>query len=115
MYRLPLNKSEHVILENIDDLELFRRQKLVSVEISERITGSGVGTDHFKLKPAKDNDPLIFLYIDRLLWDKGIGELVEASKMLRDKGILVRVQLLGPAATKNKSSAGIDKVKAWEN
>ena len=100
------------IHENIDDLELLRRQKLGSVGISGRITGPGVGTDHFKPKPAKDNDPLIFLYIDRLLWDKRIGELVEASRMLRDKGILVRVQLLGPAATKNKSSVGIDKVKA---
>jgi len=115
LYRLSLNKSKHVIFENLDDLALFRQQKLVSVAISERIAGPGVDTDHFKRKPAKHNDPFIFLYIGRLLWDKGIGELVEASRMLRDKGILVRVQLLGPAATNNKSSVGIDKVKAWEN
>ena len=115
LYRLSLNKSDHVIFENIDDLELFRRKKLVSVGISERIAGPGVDIDYFKPKPVKDNNPFIFLYIGRLLWDKGIGELVEASRMLRDKGILVRVQLLGPVTTNNKSAVGIDKVKAWKN
>jgi glycosyltransferase involved in cell wall biosynthesis len=52
--------------------------------------------------------------IGRLLWDKGVGEYVEAARQLRMTYPQARFQLLGPAGVANPSAISQDEVDTWQ-
>jgi glycosyltransferase involved in cell wall biosynthesis len=53
--------------------------------------------------------------VSRLLWDKGVGELVEAARRLRLRHPEVQVQLLGFLDVQNPSAIQRRDVQAWES
>ncbi|MNE19938.1 N,N'-diacetylbacillosaminyl-diphospho-undecaprenol alpha-1,3-N-acetylgalactosaminyltransferase [compost metagenome] len=55
-----------------------------------------------------------FLLIARMLWDKGVGEFVEAAKIIKIKYPKVIFQLLGNCHSDNPSSIGPSIIKNWE-
>ena len=54
------------------------------------IRGSGVDTSRFIHLPESAGIPTIVL-ASRMLWDKGVGEFVDAAKQLRKDGVNCRV------------------------
>ena len=57
------------------------------------IRGSGVDLLEFPPQPDPEGVPTVAM-VSRLLWNKGVGELVEASRILRDRGLKVRTLLI---------------------
>jgi glycosyltransferase involved in cell wall biosynthesis len=49
-----------------------------------------------------------------MLWDKGVGEFVEAARILRREGTTARFQLLGPCGVANPSAIQRSELAAWE-
>lgn len=96
MYKSALSKNRVVFFQNPDDLELFRDLKLVSYKGQQIIiNGSGVDISHFAYSPPP-TEPIYFLLMARLIWDKGIGEYVEAARNLKNRYPKVSFKLLGP-------------------
>jgi len=96
MYKSALSKNKIVFFQNPDDLELFRDLKLVSSKGQQIIiNGSGVDISHFAYSPPP-TEPISFLLMARLIWDKGIGEYVEAARNLKNRYPKVSFKLLGP-------------------
>lgn len=95
MYRIALSKpGARVIFQNLRDRDFFVQQGLVKDNQTLVIPGSGVDPDRFRpgLEPA--GEPVI-LMASRMLWDKGVGELVEAARLLRERGFSGKVILAG--------------------
>lgn len=109
-YRIALKKTAKVFFQNFDDMELFIRHKFVKPERAERIPGSGI--DYEKFSPVlvnKKSNPFQFLFIGRLIKDKGIFEFVEAARIINKKYPNVTFGVLGPFWNQNLKSNTITK------
>ena len=112
LYRGALRCNHKVFFQNKDDKMEFCRMRIL--ELAEKgvvVNGSGVDTSFFVQSEVSDN-PLCFLLIGRLLWEKGIGEYVEAARALKSSYPAVNFQLLGPMDS-NPSARGEDVLDAW--
>lgn len=111
IYRHALQKTRKVFFQNFDDMNLFLQKKFVTKEIAERVPGSGV--DYQKFSPitnVKTNEEnFIFLFIGRLIKDKGIFEFVEAARMIRKKFPNIIFNVIGPFWHQNLKSNTITK------
>jgi glycosyltransferase involved in cell wall biosynthesis len=114
LYKFALRSSLKVFFQNNDDLALFSDNGLVRKSIAERIPGSGV--DIHKFVPSKNDnakDKFIFMLVARLLWDKGIGEFVEAARLLREKYPNVVYRLVGFLDPDNPQGISSHQIKIW--
>ena len=59
------------------------------------------------------NRPFCFLLVARLLWDKGVGEYVEAARMVRRKYPMAKFQLLGFLDVKNPTAVSNTQMVDW--
>ena len=114
LYRLALKKIRIVFFQNKDDKDLFIKQNLITRESARLIPGSGIDLKKFKICGPPNNNYPVFLLISRMLWDKGIGEFVEAASILKSKYPNVKFQLLGPVGVENRSAIPIEKITEWQ-
>lgn len=84
-YRIALKKSNMVIFQNRDDLDLFLGYNLVERNKTKLIVSSGVDIEKFS--PVSSNNKKgnreRVLMIGRLLWEKGVGEFVQAAEIVK--------------------------------
>ncbi len=111
IYRYALKKTKKVFFQNFDDMNLFIENNFVSKEIVERVPGSGV--DYEKFSPMafdkKSGNHFTFLFIGRLIKDKGIFEFVEAARIMRKKYPSILFNVIGPFWHQNLRSNTITK------
>ncbi len=105
-------RRTQVVFQNPDDRNWFVRHRLVPASRAHVILGSGVDVDRFRATPEQPGEPVILL-ASRLIWDKGIGELVEASRRLRARGIVCRVVMVGAPDDENPNSVPAETLKQW--
>ncbi len=115
LYRLAFARSATVFFQNPDDLAMFVRARLVQERKARLLPGSGIDLQEFALPPAWKEDPaqFTFLLIARLLWDKGVGEFVEAARQVRARHPDARFQLLGFLDVANRTAVSRSDVEAW--
>lgn len=95
LYRQALRPPAVVFFQNPDDRGLFVAAGIVETGRAKLLPGSGIDLAHFAPRPERAGGPFTFLFAGRLLWAKGVGEFVEAGRMLRGQGRNVRLQILG--------------------
>ena len=114
LYRVALRRSHRVFFHNEDDRDLFIARRLVVPEQAAVIPGSGVDLKRFEPSPLPGSvDRLTFLFIGRLLWEKGVGEFVEAARMVRQEVPEARFQVLGPVDTGKRGVPTAD-IEEWK-
>lgn len=115
LYRFTFRRAAHVFFQNRDDMSFFVNSGLVQADKAERVPGSGVDLARFvptvrALRPA--HAP-VFLLAARMLWDKGVGEYVEAARKVRQRYPAVEFRLLGFLDVQNPSAIPRAQVEAW--
>lgn len=97
MYRCALKKSQTVFFENDDNLDEFLRRKIVKESQAVLLPGAGVNTQEYPETPYPDEaDGIRFLYLGRIMKEKGIDELFEAAVKLKEKyGEKFKLDLVG--------------------
>lgn len=105
-------KGKTLILQNMDDYNLFIDQNILRKDNLTLIAGSGVDLDQFKPKEHDNKVPIITL-MARLLWDKGVGETVQACQILHDKGLSFKLLLCGNPDMENPTAIPIDTLNHW--
>lgn len=114
LYRLGVSSSHKVFFQNPDDLRQF-----VSLGIlrdrnkAVRTNGSGVDTQRFGLVPVPEG-PVTFLFIGRLLTEKGIAEYVEAAAAVQSRFPDARFVAVGPHDPGLPHSIPSEKLAAWK-
>jgi len=93
-YWVACKCSEKVFFQNHDDKNEFIENGLIKDGKTVIINGSGVNLDKFKQTPLPQEST--FLFIGRLIKDKGIMEYLEACKQIKSRFPRVRCLLVGP-------------------
>jgi glycosyltransferase involved in cell wall biosynthesis len=111
-YRMAFSHPRQAaIFENDEDRQYFIQEKLITAEHTRLIAGVGVDTDRFVPAPEPQGTPVVLLS-SRMLWDKGVGVLIEAARKLRQT-TAVRVALVGAPDPGNPASISEEQLQAW--
>ncbi|AIT62984.1 glycosyltransferase family 4 protein [Coxiella burnetii] len=108
------HKNTCVIFQNEDDRTQFLQTKLLDPNNSVLIPGSGVSMSAFYPMEEMPGVPRVIL-ASRLLWDKGVGEFVEAAKILKQKKIDACFILVGGIDSENPSAINQKQLEHWES
>jgi glycosyltransferase involved in cell wall biosynthesis len=107
-------KQSRLILQNPDDADAFVRARLVPEHHIRVIRSSGVNLERFlPVVPVAEPRPLRVLLAARLLWEKGIGEYIEAARMLRAQGRNIDFVIAGSPDPGNPRSVSREQVESW--
>ncbi|WP_286889487.1 glycosyltransferase family 4 protein [Pseudoalteromonas sp. ESRF-bin5] len=116
LYKYSQSKADFIFFQNEDDRALFKFHKIAQNVKSDRLPGSGADLSRFTVSPAPDDGVVRFLLIARMLFDKGIGQYVEAARVLKDKyGSSVEFKLLGFLDVDNPSAVSKEQMAEWVN
>ncbi len=124
LYKIALKVPEKVFYQNAHDRELFIDSNLVKEEKTDLLPGSGIDTEKFKpLEKNKENTNVLrFLFIARLVKDKGIVEFVRAAKQISvqrsafsiEEEREVEFYILGAFYPGNPTAITETEMKVWE-
>lgn len=107
-------QGARLILQNPDDVALFKRAGLVDPAAVRLIEGSGVDTRRFAPDSGRaGNTPLRVLLPARLLWDKGLAEYAQAARLLRARNVPVELLLAGDPDPGNPAAVPESDVRTW--
>lgn len=110
MYKLALRKAKVVYFENRGNQELFVREKIVSEKQTCVLNGAGVNLENFTYQEYPEgNEPFKFLFIGRVMREKGIDELFAAMQALRQEGMNCTLDILG-----GYEENYLDKIQSFE-
>lgn len=101
-----------VIFQNAEDRAEYLAAGIVRNDRAVLIPGSGVDLDLFRPSPVPAGDPVVLLPA-RVIRDKGIGEFVDAARLLRTRGIGARFALAGGLDPHNASGIAAGTVQRW--
>lgn len=96
LYKVSLKKAEVVFFENVENRQSFINKGIVIEEQTYLLNGAGVNLEHYQVvEYPKDEDDVRFLFIGRIMKEKGMDELLSAMKRLRQDGIPCTLDVLG--------------------
>ncbi len=95
LYRSALKCARTVFFENEADAALFREKHIVSEDRQCLLRGAGINLERYPALPYPSGDPVRFLYLGRLMTEKGIKELFEAVRQLHAEGFDFCLDLVG--------------------
>lgn len=96
LYKQALRRAEAVFFENEANAELFRTRKIIPACKQVLLSGAGINLDEYTPSPDPQNDAFRFLYLGRIMPEKGINELLTAAKELYSKyGKKVQLDIVG--------------------
>jgi galacturonosyltransferase len=95
LYRAATHKARVIFFENRENARLFRERRITTGERQCILSGAGINLEHYALVPYPENDKVHFLYLGRVMREKGISELFEAVRRLHDEGESFHLDLVG--------------------
>ena len=96
LYKAGLKKAECVFFQNETNRRLFLEKRIVKGK-TKLVPGSGVNLQQHCAEPYPDEtDGIRFLFVGRIMRDKGIGELLEAFKTIHSRYPNVTIDVVGP-------------------
>jgi glycosyltransferase involved in cell wall biosynthesis len=112
LYRVGFRRAPVVFFQNKEDSDLFVRRRIVTPDQARVLPGSGVDLDRFAPAPMPEGPPT-FLFMGRLLRDKGVVEFAEAARSLRSQLPGARFQLLGAVDEGNRTAVSQVELDSW--
>jgi len=114
LYRLALRgRGARPVFLNSEDRDRFAALGLVDASRAALVPGAGVDPDRFTPRPEVEGTP-VALFAARMLWDKGVGDLVEAARILKARRMEGRVVLAGSPDAGNPASIPESQLREWD-
>ncbi|MCE2789050.1 MAG: glycosyltransferase family 4 protein [Saprospiraceae bacterium] len=114
LYRMTSRCHSAAIFENEDDREFFEQHKLTLAPIAVSVKGCGVNTRHFQPQALpSSSEKLTFLFLGRLLYDKGIVEYVKAAAIVKQQDPGIRCVVAGQLDDGNPSTVSKSDLLSW--
>jgi glycosyltransferase involved in cell wall biosynthesis len=117
LYFFALRRSKTVFFQNAESRDLFVRLKLVQPQQALLLPGSGVDLEKFKPLESmpQPGGPagIVFLLLGRLFWDKGVGEYIEAARIVKRCFPEARFQILGFLDGTAQGAISRSQMDAW--
>lgn len=97
MYKYACKNAACIFFENEANYNYFIDNNLAKKDKSNIVPGSGVNLEKFKpMHKTKEDGIIRFLFIGRIMKEKGIEEYLKAAEYITDKYSNVEFQILGP-------------------
>ena len=118
LYRLAFRRANCVWFLNQDDFDFFVARRLVDRQKAMRIPGEGINcSDTFNpalfIADGNDSSTIKFLFIGRLLYDKGITEYVHAARQIKMKYPNVTFWIVGYLNVDNPTAVPASQLNRW--
>ncbi|WKA50220.1 glycosyltransferase family 4 protein [Planococcus liqunii] len=94
LYKVSLKKSACVFFQNTQDMQTLVENGIVK-GTTKLIPGSGVNLQEYTLKEFPEEDNASFIFIGRIMKDKGIDQYLEAAKIIKQKYPETTFQIIG--------------------
>lgn len=101
-----------VIFQNPDDRDALLKLKALVPPQARMIRGSGVALADYPYVPELEGKPVVVMAA-RLLKDKGVFEFVEAARLLKQRGLVVDMRLIGSPDPCNPTSVTQLDLERW--
>lgn len=102
-----------LILQNPDDIGLMA--PFVGHDRIQLIRGVGVDLKKFYPKGETPTPPVKAVMASRLLWSKGVGEVVEAARLLEKEGVPLEIQIAGEPDSQNPTAISCKVLSTWKS
>jgi glycosyltransferase involved in cell wall biosynthesis len=109
---LTRKRTPVVVCQNTEDAAVLSKY-IPRHQTIHCIPGSGVDLEGFSPLPLPSGPPWRLLFAARLLKEKGLGELIEAKKLL--KGLPLEIWVCGDVDPQNPSSFTRQEIQAWHD
>ena len=95
MYRTAFRKVETVFFENQANAQAFVRRRILPAKKEVVLSGAGINLEEYRYRQYPDNEKVHFLYLGRIMKEKGMDELFGAVEQLRKDGCEFVLDLVG--------------------
>lgn len=96
LYKIAFHHVKKVFFENKANAKEFRKRKIIPAKKQVVLKGAGVNLDHYRYCPSREEDQIKFLFVGRIMKEKGVDELFYAAKKLKKEyGDKIEVGLVG--------------------
>lgn len=114
IFRASLNrKNTRLIVQNSVDAEHFAEIGVKPNQVI-LIRGAGVDLEAFSPHEPPEGSPVVML-ASRMLWQKGVGDFVEAARILQSDGVDARFVLAGNPDVSNPSHVPYEQLQEWND
>jgi glycosyltransferase involved in cell wall biosynthesis len=113
LYRIALRRASRVFFQNPEDREQFLQAGLVPERLAGLLPGSGVDLRFFSPRPPVQPSGFAFLFVGRLIKDKGIREYVEAARLVKSGHPEVRFWVAGELDAANPTGIRREVLQGW--
>ena len=115
LYKRTIRSAESVWFLNQTDQQVFTSLNILPYENTRLINGEGVDTMKYHTTRLLTTNPFTFLYIGRMLWDKGVGLFVEAARIIKERYPQAVFNILGPLSSDNPNNISPTQLEEWHN
>lgn len=84
LYCQAFKKISCIFFQNLENQQFFKEQK-IGKDKYRLIPGSGVNLEHFHVLDYPSNETIEFVFISRIMKEKGIDQFIEAAEYIKNK------------------------------
>lgn len=97
LYKISSRRAKVVFFENEENKQIFLKHHLIREEQACKLNGAGVNLDEYPYTEYPDeSEPIRFLFIGRVMKEKGVDELFEVARRIRKEYPEVIFDIVGP-------------------
>lgn len=96
MYKLACKKAQTVIFENCENMQIFKDYGIVKEQQCLLNNGAGVNLEEYPFTAYPNDEQIRFLFVGRVMQEKGIDELFEAARRIKEEYNNVYFDIVGP-------------------
>ena len=112
LFKLALPLADKIIFLNPDDVKDLLQSHGITVRYYEVLGGIGLKLDDYPYQPVNPrNNETNFLFIGRLLKEKGIFEFIKAAKIVKQQYPKTKFTVLGSTDADNPGALHFDQVQ----
>lgn len=84
LYKMAFSKIQRIFFQNTENMGFFEEHN-IATDKHKLIPGSGVNLDHFQVLEYPPEDSIEFVFISRVMKEKGIDQYIETAKYITKK------------------------------
>jgi glycosyltransferase involved in cell wall biosynthesis len=113
--KIALKKAKCVFFENSESLDLFVGERILRKDQAVLLNGAGVNLEQFSYQPYPHDEGVHFLFMGRVMKEKGVEELFSAMQRLKADGENCSLDLLGSFEEKYEEQIRKYEKDGWLN
>lgn len=115
LYRKLFSRVDcKIVFEHKEDQRKIIEFLGISEDATVVIDGAGIDTRFFSYSDECNHPKVKVLFASRLLWSKGLADLVKAKRILKLKGIDFELSVAGIPVTGDKDAIDIKNIDEWQ-